>query len=270
MLVASLVLVSCASDEGDLYNDDVNNFSLEGNSVVSIGSSYVYSVDTLVDTDLEIGVLFGETWDLTNHYEDYTDSLNVLEPSETPGYSSFTDAHYALQTGEAEYSFYSSNESGFYEIGSYSESNLLLPAALRYNNPIKLLEYPMTEESHVYTEFSSTVQTAFNMLLDEDLDIMADSIRIEKSGSHDIYSSGWGTCQTPKGNYSVLRMENIYTLEETVSVRTNYPEEGTWSVLNTESLIEKKVLFQSNEFHFPIAEFKLDSLDNIIEARLLK
>lgn len=269
-LLLALVVSSCSVEDQNQYDEDLYSFTIQGNGNVVIGTEYLYAVDTTVEYNPIIDTEYGGTWDFMNHEEDYSDTVKVLDPSETPGFSHCENATYALQTNDLTFTYFGLSDDALNELGTYSEANVLLPAALRYDSPIQLLTFPMTEVSHTATNYTSSITIPFEMLMDEALSVYTDSLKIEKTGSYEVYSSGWGVCETGKGSFSVLRLNKLKTFVETISVLTNYPNEGTWVILDLETIVDHKILFQANEFHFPIAEFTLDSLDNITETRILK
>jgi hypothetical protein len=215
--------------------------------------STYYSVDTA-------GIIPGsagnnQTWDfssLTLAAPSATSMTSFIAPSPTPYATQYSTSNIVTAPGGGLYSYYLSDNSGFYHSGFSVPSYSLI-----YTNPQQLIKFPFSYGNTSSDNYSGSYTVA--------------SLTSYRYGSTTLNADGEGTLILPTGSYSTLRMKRIQTIVDSVpvgpiaSVLTSTITEYIWYSAN-----QKYPLFLINLFNvsnpLPLQSSKVVLISSVVSS----
>lgn len=193
--------------------------TINTSDVPSIGTTYYFSVDTLLAPDTSPGPDgTGVTWDFTGDTASFAVTNAIVAPEDTPAADLFPDATFAIQIGdEGNYAYSKVDENGLYGIGGIA----LMDGstfALSFDPDQLLILNPTT--------FGTTFTTDYGSFGEFDgSDFGLDSLRIRQVGTAEVTCDASGTAIVPAGEFEVLRLRTDNMTIDSVWIKFF----GTWS-----------------------------------------
>jgi hypothetical protein len=159
-------------------------------SLIPIGSEYTSYVLIMNLVEVDPGSAgANQTWNIPEYTWDYSTSVQVLNPDDTPYAGNFATADFALGSPDGDsWAFYRSDPDAYYMLGQassagatpYDEQALVAPLPLSYNS----------------SDWTTVVNTT--------IDMEGYELRIESITEASV--DGWGTLNTAYGSNQTLRV----------------------------------------------------------------
>ncbi|MCB9266147.1 MAG: PKD domain-containing protein [Lewinellaceae bacterium] len=204
--------------------------TIDGSDIPPFGAVLTFGEDTLV-AGLEPGPAgANQSWDFSGLGAQTNFQNSVEDPAQTPAGAQFTDATFALVSGNT-YSYAKLTADALVVVGG----SLPLPsggqATARFDPPQRLIPAPATYGAAFDNEFG------FDITIDGSL-FGVDSARVRRIGMQSAEIDGWGTITVPSGAYQVLRQRTETITVDSISAYWF----GVW--FNLDPMIDSTVTYE--------------------------
>lgn len=207
-----IALIGCKkSDEGS--DPEYACYTFTGEQTPVFNDSLNYAIDTLTFLNSSIQTGKGITWDFTNLQATDSSKSVFISPIGTPADSLHANADIALKSDTL--TFIALKTNGVFELNSSSNYEEL-PYSLPYNNPKKIISFPITQLGTENNAIEILHKKEFITFDYNNSTISADSVIFKRTGTQTINVNSCGTLQLPGSNHEVFGVKTTEIFTDTV------------------------------------------------------